>query len=147
MSLYDSFCYEGVDAFNVPQVEPEPEPVSPDAEEEEDAQGEEESDNHVQALAVERSGVCAGIDDGIFVDVHDDDVVAAVVELIDECFHPFAEHGGVLVLPFAEEDVDVVGDTTQVHGLSAFDAELRELAEALRQGGVGSPSSRMKKLR
>ena len=71
-----------------------------------------------------------GIDDGIFVDIGEDDVVAAIVELVDEGFESFAQLRGMMVLPFAEEDFYVVRDASQMHLSSAECAEVRELGES-----------------
>ena len=80
--------------------------------------------------------MCAGIDDGVLVDVHEDDVVAAVVQLVDDCLHVLAELSSAFVSARAEEDEVVAWDAMQMHRLAAFEAELREVVQSLGQGSV-----------
>ncbi len=136
MGFYDSFGNEIVYAFYVPQVKPQPQPVAPDAEVEEQPQREDDAENHVQPFAVEGTCVGTGVDDWVFVDIHEHNVVATVVEFFDERFQTVAELCCMAVLAGAEEDVDVVRDAAQAHCPSALGAESREFAKALRQSRI-----------
>ena len=108
LCLSDSFGDKAVDALNVLQIEPEAKPVAPDAQEEDDTQREKESEGHVQALVVEWPGVGTRIDDGVLVDIHEQHVVAAIVEFLNEGLKSVAEPGCALVLTRVEEDIYIV---------------------------------------
>ena len=76
------------------------------------------------------------IDYRVFIDVHEYHIVAAVVEFLDNCLEAVVQLCCMLILAGVEEDVEIVWDTAQMHGLPAFDAELREIGQAVGQGSV-----------
>ena len=112
LSFNYSFRNQIVYSSDVLEVKPESEPVAPNAQEEENAQRKEKSDGHIQALAVEGPGVCARVDDWVFVDVHDYHIVATVMKLLNECLKPVTELCRMFVLSWTKENVDVVGNAT-----------------------------------
>ena len=70
---------EVVYVLNAMQVASEPQSVSPDAQPDEQSQGEDNTENHVEAFVVEGTCMCTRVDCRVLVDVHEDNIVPAVV--------------------------------------------------------------------
>ena len=136
LGFVESCNNEVVYPLYVLQVKPKPQSVAPDAHIDKEPEREDDAEYHVQALVVERPGVCAWIDDRVFVDIHNQHIVSAVVELLDDVLELVSELGYALVLSGTEEEVEVVGDAPQMLRPAICDAELRHLVEALGQGGI-----------